>query len=455
MTPYALSGEFAYVSISAEGKVGNSIKSISFLWLGSMLGAVLAFATQLFLARTLSIEDYGGLAAVTSLITILTPLAGLGANGVLLQQYGTEGAAAYRWARPAILLVATTNVLILALLAGGGTIFWAGGREATILYLLLPYLPLYSFLSIAVVRLQIEGRFSFLSVMQVLPQVLRFIVAAAAFFLSRDVYFILKGYFSGSIVATLFILLLVYYAGEGSSKFWGSKTERASRNGPSLLQVTRQGVPFAIGGFLSLVYFQSVIFLLSVLDSNATAGEFQVALAIMMAIYLLPTAVFNQYLLPRYHYFAEHDRKTFLEYFRFCSTAMFWISIATMIALQFSAAVFVPLFFGKAYGGSVKIIYILACSIPFRFLSASAGGCLFTKGTMKKKVHYQAVVALVSIALNLGLIPLFGGTGAAVATVLTEFALFALFFWGVNKHIFGRDAWRGWHLDRERLHGKQ
>ena len=65
---------------------------------------------------------------------------------------------------------------------------------------------------------------------------------------------------------------------------------------------------------------------------------------------------------------------------------------------------------------------------------------------MHRKVWYQTVVAGVNVALNLVLIHRYSYYGSVAATVVSEVLLLTIYLLAVRAHVFGDDAWRGWHI---------
>ena len=69
---------------------GNAVKAILLLWTGTIFGAVCAFLTQVIAARALGPEGYGELSAGIATVTLISPLAAFGIQGLLLKIFGEE-----------------------------------------------------------------------------------------------------------------------------------------------------------------------------------------------------------------------------------------------------------------------------------------------------------------------------------------------------------------------------
>ena len=74
-----------------------------------------------------------------------------------------------------------------------------------------------------------------------------------------------------------------------------------------------------------------------------------------------------------------------------------------------------------------------------RFVSSSFGGVLATSDFIKAKIAIMGGAALFNIVLNAVFIPVYGGPGAAVVTVVTEFLVLIAFFAFLQKRVFVKE----------------
>jgi O-antigen/teichoic acid export membrane protein len=122
------------------------------------------------------------------------------------------------------------------------------------------------------------------------------------------------------------------------------------------------------------------------------------------------------------------------------------LGVITAVAILISVSWIIPLLFGTAYQGAVGLLSVLAFCAPLRFLASSVGSTLVTQEHMHRKNVYMGMVAILNLLLNMLLIPIYSVMGAAIATLLSEAALIALYLLAVRRYVFGQDAWRGWTL---------
>lgn len=443
--------------LKAGSSARKAISNISLLWFGSLVGAGLAFITQVVLARELTPAGYGVFAAALATVTLLAPLAGFGVQGFWLKVFGAEGWGAVRWLTASFRFVILSTAVALLLLAG-----WAawGPHEASFRWLLCWLLPVvvgYLFIELVSSKLQLEERYNALALWQLLAHLARLLLVLVFIFkatgqLSLDTVAAAYALVALSMMIVGFAQLQAMAQGifslKGHPKPSGAESMVPAK-ALALVRVSgvaRQAWPFGLDGIFYLVYFQSDVILLNYLAGYEAAGIYNVAFTVMIAVYLLPSVIYQKFLLPKFHRWAKHDSVRFLEVYRVGNGSMLLLGVLTTGVMLLLVPWIIPLLFGKAYQEAVGLLAILAFCTPVRFLATSVGATLVTQEHMRRKTGYMGIVAVVNVLLNLLLIPLYDAQGAAVATLLSEITLLALYLLAVRRHVFGSDAWSGWNI---------
>jgi O-antigen/teichoic acid export membrane protein len=168
-------------------------------------------------------------------------------------------------------------------------------------------------------------------------------------------------------------------------------------------------------------------------DGNVQAGIFGIALAVMTAIYLIPSTVFQKYLLSKQHRWAVHDPRKFWLVYRRGNVVMLAAGIVLGGLVALLARWAVPLAFGEKYQAVVPVLMVLAWCVPIRFMSTGVGSALLSERHMRYRVFAMGLSALVVIVLNVLLIPAHHEIGAAIATVVGESVLLLALYGGVHR----------------------
>lgn len=216
----------------------QAVKTISLLWVGSIMGAGCAFLTQVLLARELGPAAFGAFAAALAMVMLVAPLASFGVGGFWLKAFGEEGWQAVRWLRGSLKYTLLNTFLVLT-----GLFCWAmfGPHDVSTRELLM-VLSVYLLGQVAVelvsAKLQLEERYLGLALWQFLPHLMRLmLVAMLALVINKlmTLHNVAYAYGLISVLVFLFGALLMWrmYGGHLALKGHGKASKSASH--PALL----------------------------------------------------------------------------------------------------------------------------------------------------------------------------------------------------------------------------
>lgn len=415
----------------------KAFNALALLWLGTLLGAGLAFLIQIILARELGSEYFGMFSAVLAMVTLVTPLAGFGISQLWLKVFGQEGWNAQKWLKPSFNFVIYSTVIVFISLY-----IWAffGSHDQLTrsLFLILSFYILGQ-ISIELVssKLQLEERYLYLAIWQFLPHFMRFVLIAILLFGFNNWASIKDIAYVYAFVAIIFLLIGILQLKsmkKGDFKLQGHKKEDLKEDGKITFGYVLQNTwPFGLAAFFHLIYFQSDIILIKYIVGDNQAGIYNVAFTIMVAVYMFPSVLYQKFLLPKLHRWANHDKDKFYEVYRKGNIAMLILGLTAMLLVWLLSAWAIPFIFGNEYQDSIFILNILAVSAPIIFVAFSAGATLVTQEHMKLKVKFMGTVALINLVLNFIFIPMYGAVGAAITTVVSNFILLVLYYYGAQK----------------------
>lgn len=426
----------------------KAFREVSFLWVGTLLGALAAFFTQVILARELGPNNFGIFASAIAVVALLTPVAGFGVAQYWLKVFGEEGVLAKRWLKGSFQLIAISTSAILILIFLWSLIINKNSVLSFVYISLSIFLLSQIIIEFLSVRFQLEERYFLLALTQLVPHLLRLLlvllISLSAWVKitpesSSFVYF-----FVGAVILLMgrksFIEMI-----RGNIKLKGHAPVDESivatstpPNRPSFYVVLGNCWPFGLATFFYLIYYQSNIVILQVLVGNEAAGIYNVAFTVMAAVYLLPGVIYQKYLMPKIHRWANHDANKFHEVYKLGIKSMLILGIVAMLGIWMASFWAIPFLFGDAYAKSIDVINILALSAPIIFLAFNSGAALVTKENMLRKVKYMGLVAVINLALNLALIPNFGIIGSAFASLISNSILLYLYTTGAKKYVFYR-----------------
>ncbi|MDT4826472.1 Polysaccharide biosynthesis protein [compost metagenome] len=415
------------------------VRSISGLWVGSILGAGFAFLSQVVLARSLGATAFGYFSAALTLVTIVSPLAGFGVQNFWLKAFAEEGWNAIRWLKGSVKFVAVSTFSLFAALVGW-TFLTGDDEQGFRLGLILSMLVFGQVgLELVAAKLQLEERYPAMAMWLLLPHVLRFALVTVL------VLFIDGGPSLERVALAYCAVALAYFfisarsiSGmlKGRLSLYGQKPEVSSfgfEDIPSATSVAARAWPFGGAAVFYLVYSQISVVALKYQAGADVAGLYNVAVVIMTAVYIFPGVVYQRFMMSKLHRWFNSNVELLRKAYVYGNYLMLLLGGGAMLTVWLLAP-FIPFIFGEEYSASIPFLMLLAVAAPVRFVSSSVASFLTAVGMEKVKLRVMGGTSILSVLLNFSLIPAFGGVGAASAALVVELGmLMALFLIARNK----------------------
>ena len=211
--------------------------------------------------------------------------------------------------------------------------------------------------------------------------------------------------------------------------------------GPSLAlarEVCAYGARAQIGGVLLLLNLRLDFALLGALAGPAVLGTYAIASKFAELLKLPPMAL-TYVLYPSY---SAAGAETAARDARALIPRAAAFNAVAALPLALAAAVLLPLIYGEAFRSSIVPAYILLFGLAGEGIAGVITPFFYGIGRPGLNSLAMAAGVIVTVVLDLALIPRFEATGAALASsasYLTTTLLLMVFFWTVNRRA-GRDV---------------
>ncbi|MEM1434238.1 MAG: polysaccharide biosynthesis C-terminal domain-containing protein [Pseudomonadota bacterium] len=383
-------------------------------------------------------------ASTLGLVALLAPYCSFGIGGLWLSVFGQEGWRAIRWLRNSFKLVAFSTLMVATALVMWAQLGPHDNFTEDLFMVLLVCIFGQASAELLAAKLQLESRYASLAALPPILHATRLTLLVVSGYLydsgpspSVAAY----SFAAGSLLITLLgcAELSRMYVGDLALVGHGLKARVAAHDLciPSARLIARRALPFGLTASLYLVYYQSDVVLLKYLQGDEAAGIYGAGFAVIAAVYVFPSVVYQRFMQPMLHRWAQFDALKFERAYRAGSASMMLAGLLAAGVCALCADAVVSLVFGVGYEKTVTVLYVLSVAIPARFFGASAGASLSTGDHIAKKARILAVGALVNVLINLTTIPAFGAMGAAVSTVVTETLIALLMHRYAKRNIFG------------------
>jgi O-antigen/teichoic acid export membrane protein len=397
------------------------------MWI--MMSQVLQLILQAFyfviIARTLGAENYGQFVGATSIVSILSPFAGLGSDTLLLKNVARKsGLFRYCWGN-ALFMIFFTGLGLMDLLIFVSPIFLP--PTISTLLLILVALSDLIFTSIvflsfqafqAVDRLNITAQISTLAM---LTKVVAAITLAYLFPNPSSIDWACL-YLASSAVSALMAILVVNH-------LIGTPKLALSRIKPELAD----GFFFAVSASSYNIYNDIDKTMLARLSTLEATGIYAVAYRLIDVAFVPVRSVTAA---AHANFFREGKdgiSGAFALGKRLVKVAGFYGLIAGIGLLLFAPVV--PYILGNEYAGAVEAVRWLAPIPLFKATQCFGGDILSGAGFQGLRSGVQLSIAMFNISLNLWLIPLYSWKGAVWSSLASD-GLLMLILWTVVAFLY-------------------
>ena len=396
-------------------KVKNIAKNTSYLTLALIIQKIISFSYFILLSRYLGMEVLGQYYTAVAFTTILALVVDLGFANILIREVAKDKQKTETWMRPILGLK-----LILSIVAAGLAFIFAkiAGYESFILVLILISFIAMLFDSFTNTFFSVIRGFHNLkyeSLSAIFFQVIILILGLSFMRLGFNAYYLMATMALASLVNLIFSSLV--------SVFKYKLNILPQINLSVSKTIILISWPFAVYNILQRVYSYLDSLLLGFLANYVQVGIYQIAFKIVFALQFLPLAFIASLYPAMSHYWKNNKDQLEISYKR---------------AINYLIIISVPIIFGVfvlayeivnlmgADNEAVWPLRIIMFSLFFIFLNFPVGSLLNACDKQKTNTFNMGIVTLVSISLNLLLIPLLAALGASITVFLTNALLFTL-----------------------------
>jgi O-antigen/teichoic acid export membrane protein len=240
--------------------------------------------------------------------------------------------------------------------------------------------------------------------------------------------FLLLGFKILSVAIAYFLARFFYFS--YSVYLLSSKVSKISFafNLSESIKSLKIALPYGVHAILVTLYFQIDTVFLSYFKGDVEVGYYQAAMRILMATMMVYEVVISAFF-PVIAASIKNDKEKFDKYALFLNIVVIYIGLVFGIGIFIFSKPIISLLYGAQYQNSIIIMQVLAVVILLRFLGA--GYALFI--TVAEGQKYRAIgvglSVVVSITLNIILIPKYGAIGAAIASLITHVVLNSIYFY--------------------------
>lgn len=391
---------------STPGALDQGVgRSFAALGLGETVARLIAFAATVILARRLGAAAYGVVALAGAVLLYLQHLTDFGIDTVGVRRVAREPGSVERLV-PSVLVVRTligfglavitglAGLLLLpqpdgAILAGSAALLLARGAN-----------PKW-----VLVGLQRPGA---VAVARAAGELLTALLVVTLVHDAGDLARVPAAQVAGDMIAALLAVFALRRLGFRLPAVW-----RPDESGP----LFREARPLVVHAVVGLLVFNFDLIALRFLRDATSVGLYATAYALVAFLTNLGVA-FGFSLLPSVSREGDGARARILYGSALAHAFAFTLPLAVGGALV--AGELISLVFGATFSAAASPLIILLWTVPAVWLRVVGQTVLVARGRQATVLRITAISAVITISLDLLLIPRYGLTGAAAASVAAE-----------------------------------
>ncbi|WP_200874893.1 flippase [Desulfonatronum thiodismutans] len=208
-------------------------------------------------------------------------------------------------------------------------------------------------------------------------------------------------------------LLVVYSRTSRRLHAWKPGMRRAKT-------LLRDSWPLILSGMAVMIYMRIDQIMLGQMIGDEAVGIYSAAVRVSEVWYFIPMAI-TASVFPSILEAKKRSEELYYQRLQKLFDLMAWISVAIALPMTFLSSHLIVILFGQAYeqAGAVLTIHIWAA--VFVFLGAASSRWFLAENRQILSMQRSLLGAGMNVGLNILLIPRFGATGAAYATVVSYF----------------------------------
>ncbi len=383
------------------------------LWLGSerIARILIVLVVGLWLARYLGPEKFGLLNYATTIIALVSPISSLSLNTIVVKKIilNQEKTTIIVTNATIIQLIATAIVILIINIYVYSSEYFESEKYIVIAIcsasaLFHIYFPIkYYYES------QINSKI--VAKTEIISLILISTVKVFLIIYGYDVYaFAICNVIESAII---FIILSIYFY----KKIFDNNNFNIDKK--LILSMLNEAFPLIISGLAIIIYMKIDQIMLASMVDIKSVGIYTAALRISEAWYLIPTIICTT-MLPK---LIELNNFNNGKYFRVLEkqfTVLITFSLVIIFAVSQFSKLIIHTLYGEQYDQSIDVLNVHIWTNLFVFIGLLSGRCYIIHNLHKIMLLQTAIGAFINVILNLFLIPKYGITGAAWASLISQ-----------------------------------
>lgn len=390
----------------------------------------LLMIVSIFVARHLGPEGYGILSYAISLAALFAVATHMGLHGLAIRELVNNpeahglliGTILFLKIIGAAGAIVTFLIIIISTESIGSSTFWVL-LIASAIILFKPF-EVFDF------WFQAEVMAKYSAIARGLAAILFSILSAILVLTGANVLAFASAYVVQAILVALLFMLFFKYKATVSLKEIGFRLAKAKK-------LLGQSWMIMLGALFAMVYLKIDQVMLRWLVNTEEVGIYSVAVKFSETWYFIPTLLVAS-IFPKLIEIRNEDNERFKKRLQQLFDFLFLSALSLAILITFISDPLITFLYGIEYQKASLVLSIHIWAGIFIFMRAAFSKWILIEDAIPFSMITQGMGAFFNILLNLLLIPIYEGAGAAIATIISYAiaSYFSLLFYENSKPVF-------------------
>jgi O-antigen/teichoic acid export membrane protein len=394
-----------------EEAFNKYVKNTGWLMFGKILSMVLGF----IIAGYLGASSFGDLSFASAFTMIMAAVAALGLDSFIIREIINEPAKKEEILGTALVMRLLVSLLLIPVTVGVYLLFhhFADHPGNSLTWVIVILSLAYFFKSFNVIDSYFQSQVASKYVVKVqnVCVMLSVIVKLLLVWFHLPVIWFAAALSFDSLSLAAGLIYMYHKRGFSILK-WTFSRSRA-------VMLLKQSFPLILSAVMISIYMKIDAVMLKGVGS-VEVGIYSVAANISEAWYFIPVAIVTS-VFPAIIHARKTDLERYTKRLKNLYDLLVFISLPVAVLISFLGTDIIRLIYKDAYDGAGPMLSIHIWSGIFVFLGSASSQYLLAEGYTMISFQRTAFGAIANVLLNLWLIPVYGGIGASVATLIACF----------------------------------
>ena len=381
------------------------------LWLigGKVMQMILSLVVGILSARYLGPSNYGLISYGTALVNFFMCFCTLGINSIIVKDFFDHPEDRGRAIGSAVLMRAISSFCSCILIIGIATLIDYGDWTTVAVVALCSISLLFHAFDTINYWFQSQYKSKISSIALFVAYAATSVYKIILLILNKSVFWFA---FATSVdYMVLGVLLLIFY-----KKHNGPKLGVSWATGKRLLS---KSYHYIFSGMMVAIYAQTDKLMLKQMLDEASVGYYATATAICsMWTFVLSAIIDSMY--PTIIQSFKENKELFERKNRQLYAIVFYVSVFVSVGFLLLGGLAVRILYGEAYMPAVMPLKVVTWYTAFSYFGVARNAWMVCNDKQKYLKYMYIFAAILNVGLNFILIPVWGPTGAAVASLVTQ-----------------------------------